>query len=369
MKRYSILTCLIFSVSMIAICGCQSNTSHRSELIDYNQYIYSHGCVAYTDEAYVFFENGQLTFLEPSLSAPLSTMCIRPDCDHVNAHCSSYVDTSSIFASGNNLYYVAKDKNQEYGIYEMNLKGEDRKRIKELTLINDASIGFTYRLYDSLVALETTKWTAEASTYSIYLIDLTNKHADPKLILGGNNNSKTIYAGTELRDGWVFAKAYDTETQERSLVGYNIESGQVYTLISDWNNSNVFSLRDNVLYWFSQEKGFFSLSLDDFQSVQYRSSFSYEDGPAIYDDQFLYLTNALPSLADIATEKRGLYIYDYEGTLKQFLPLENSSISPVFLLSTPDYVFFFDANGSMAPQWYIEKAKIRSGEVELLSVE
>lgn len=116
---------------MVGLCmglcmsGCQQGKQPQETGIDYNQYIYAHGQVAYTQDAYVFFQNGVLQFLEPTLSAPLSKLCTRPDCAHQDASCSAWVDATSVFAAGNHLYYVGQDVAREYGVYQLDTTGKE----------------------------------------------------------------------------------------------------------------------------------------------------------------------------------------------------------------------------------------------------
>ena len=58
--------------ALLLLAGCGGGAGEAGGAIDYNQYIYSHGWVGYTEDAYIFFNCPQLKFLEPTLSAPLS---------------------------------------------------------------------------------------------------------------------------------------------------------------------------------------------------------------------------------------------------------------------------------------------------------
>ena len=94
----------------------------------------------------------------------------------------------------------------------------------------------------------------------------------------------------------------------------------------------------------------------------------------MYDNEYLYFTNAIPMIdrtGRIPADKRGLYIYTYEGEQKQFIPVppEENGKAMIYLLSTPSYVFFTDGSDPVAPVWYLEKADIASGGAKLVGLE
>ncbi len=380
-KRIPLVLALLLTLGLLQ--GCQTSDSGADAEIDYNQYIFSHGCTAYTEDAYIFFENLQLKFLDSTLSAPLSLLCTRPNCNHRNSSCTAYLNNQSVFASDNKLYYIAQGDDGGYGVYELGLDGTDRKLIRSISLLDGSNYGFTYRIYGDYLALEMTYSTVDGSSSAIYLTDLRDSKAEFLPVFGGRDNTAIIYSGTELRDGWLFACARASDSESWALMGYNIETGETYTLVDQWTSINTFALKGDTLYWYAIRDGFYSMSLTDMLQTKYRDyDPSYEFGDGYYDDQYLYFTNSIPGLNDpdlviqgvgspdayIPEEKIGLYIYDYEGNLQQFIPTEGQ-IYPAFLLSTPRYVFFYPRGGSLLPQWYIDKEAIPSGSAALLSVE
>lgn len=371
-----VFTLFVLLLSMIALKGCQPGENpgdSQTEAIDYNQYIYCHGATAYTEEAYVFLENNQLYFLEKTLSAPITKMCIRPNCSHTDNSCSAYLDSHSVFASDNKLYYISENEEGHYGLYEMALDGRERKFVKALPVLDASGLGFSYRIYGDYLALEVSHWSVESSSYVIYLTDFGDPGAEIIPVFGGRENTTVAYSAPELRDGWMFVWAYEIATKEKELMGYDLKTGEIYSLVKDWEGINSMSLKNNILYWFAPGAGFYSMSLTDRKETRYRTCEpDYEYGAGTYDDQYIYFTNAIPQLIErgmAAEDKIGLYIYDYEGNLKQYISTKEASMYPVFLLSTPEYVFFYDASDGVFPRWYLKKDDIPSQKAALIELE
>lgn len=368
--RRVISSLLVFICMVLCLSGCQQNKQPPQDTgIDYNQYIYAHGRVAYTQDTYLFFENGMLQFLEPTLSAPLSKLCTRPDCSHRDASCSAWLNATQVFAAGDHLYYVGQDEAGMYGLYEMSTTGEARRCVREIPVISGVNCGFSSRVYGSYLALEVSKWNTSAPSYMVYLTDYTDPEGEFSLVLGGEENTETEYAGIELRDGWLFAQATDVTTKERTLAGYDIQAGEAHTLVEDWSASNAYALKDGTLYWTAPGDGFYSLSLDTMEQTKLGEwNGEVGVGLAIYDDQYLYLSNALSQTASTDGDDRGVYIYDYHGNQVDVIPVESSSQSPVFLLSTPQYVFFYDVSQGLLPKWYLDKGNLGQGNTQLKPV-
>lgn len=72
--------------------------------------------------------------------------------------------------------------------------------------------------------------------------------------------------------------------------------------------------------------------------------------------------------ASTGGDDRGVYIYDYHGNQVDVIPVESSSQSPVFLLSTPQYVFFYDVSQGLLPKWYLDKGNLGQGNAQLKPV-
>ena len=117
-----------------------------------------------------------------------------------------------------------------------------------------------------------------------------------------------------------------------------------------------------------------SMDIEEKSIVKYRDLDPVlEYGATAYDDQYLYLTNAIRYMdyqGTVPAEGRGIMVYDFHGNLQQFIPMTQEVGNAMFLLSTPDYVFFYDdSTHSCHPAWYIEKSAIASNSAKMLPVE
>lgn len=121
-------------------------------------------------------------------------------------------------------------------------------------------------------------------------------------------------------------------------------------------------------------EGIYSMDIEEKSIVKYRDLDPVlEYGATAYDDQYLYLTNAIRYMdyqGTVPAEGRGIMVYDFHGNLQQFIPMTQEVGNAMFLLSTPDYVFFYDdSTHSCHPAWYIEKSAIASNSAKMLPVE
>lgn len=371
MIKQKIAVLLLFVALAFGLSGCINEKSSSNVTKNYNQYIYQHGTFACTEEAYLFFEGGSLFFLDSELSAPLSRLCVRPNCQHTDQNCSSVINAHSIFASGNHIYYLDQDDQGLYGVYEIDMSTQKRKCIKEIPELTEG-MGYSQRIYDSYLVLEIMKWEEDSQKSMIWLTDITDPSSEMEVIFGGEDNTEIVYTSPEIKEDWIFVGAYREGEEDGTLMGYHLKSGKTYQLVKNWVSSNRIALRDDRLYYYGIEDGFHSISLDTMELTTYRLSEPYEYGPSGYDDRYLYLTNTLPPLDQmelIESEQRGIYIYDYEGKLMQYIPTTDLGIYPVYCMSSPEHVLFYDFAQGNFPKWYIEKEKIETGTAELIALE
>ena len=101
---------LLLLLTLLSSCG-QSAVQDETAT-DYNQYIPSHGVTAYTKDLYIFFDSGRLFYVGRSQPSQLFPLCFQADCDHKNSSCTAWLNTPSrsIYAAGDNLYYIDADK-------------------------------------------------------------------------------------------------------------------------------------------------------------------------------------------------------------------------------------------------------------------
>ena len=153
--KYGIAALLFLLLTLLSSCG--QPTGQNVAAVDYNQYISAHGAAAYTENLYIFFENGYLTCIDYSNPSQSSPLCFQADCNHRSSTCTSWLNTPSraIYASGDNLYYIDSDKSKTPGLYRMDLSGGRRERVKDLEILENeywpgiSTFGYSFRVYGS----------------------------------------------------------------------------------------------------------------------------------------------------------------------------------------------------------------------------
>ena len=130
---------LLLLLTLLSSCG--QPTVPNETATDYNQYIPSHGVTAYTKDLYIFFDSGRLFYVGRSQPSQLSPLCFQADCDHKNSSCTAWLNTPSrsIYAAGDNLYYIDADKDAKPALYRMDLSGGGRELVKSLNILNEES--------------------------------------------------------------------------------------------------------------------------------------------------------------------------------------------------------------------------------------
>ena len=151
---------LLLLLTLLSSCG--QPTVPDETATDYNQYIPSHGVTAYTKDLYIFFDSGRLFYVGRSQPSQLFPLCFQADCDHKNSSCTAWLNTPSrsIYAAGDNLYYIDADKDANPALYRMDLSGGGRELVKSLNILNEeswpgiSSLGYSFRVYGSYLAIE-----------------------------------------------------------------------------------------------------------------------------------------------------------------------------------------------------------------------
>ena len=151
---------LLLLLTLLSSCG--QPTVPDETATDYNQYIPSHGVTAYTKDLYIFFDSGRLFYVGRSQPSQLFPLCFQADCDHKNSSCTAWLNTPSrsIYAAGDNLYYIDAGKDAKPALYRMDLSGGGRELVKSLNILNEeswpgiSSLGYSFRVYGSYLAIE-----------------------------------------------------------------------------------------------------------------------------------------------------------------------------------------------------------------------
>lgn len=372
MKRKISLWILIVA---LLLAGCGNETGREEAGVNYNQYLTSHFSMGYSQDAYYFDDNGRVYFLEPSMTAPLSILCTKADCSHSDETCSAYIGSNNLFVAHNKLYYRKENEDGSECIYEANGKGENRRLVYEIPFRLENGMGIITRGYGDYLIMDISRMSTEGQTNQIYLANYLDSNSEAKLVFGEAEDINLSYVVIGITDEWLLVSEIDYEKNTRTLLGYEIGTGKIHRLVEGWKSDNYVSVRENQLYWFVIGEGFYSVELDTAQVHKYNSCDSILGfGPGVYDENYFYFSNAIPVELGgdrVPIEKRGIYVYDYEGNEIQFIPVTESSCNPVGLLTTKDYVFMGELTNSneLIPKWYLKKSDVLEGNGELLPVD
>lgn len=377
-RTYGAAAVLFLVLMLLSSCGQSAVQDEMAT--DYNQYIPLHGVTAYTEKMYVFFDTGKLFYVDRSEPSQLFPLCFQADCDHKNSSCTAWLNTpsKSIYAAGDNLYYIDADKDANPGLYRMELSGGGRELVKSLKILSEenwpgiSALGYSFRVYDSYLAIELNLLREDSWQHKIYLTGTDSKD-EGVFLFGEEDDSDKSYTAIEFQEDWLFVTEKSAVDGTSILWGYSFSKKETIPLVEDWDVNNRFTVQDGRFYWAVIGDGIYSMDMEKKSVEKYRSFDPVSEyGAMAYDDQYLYLTNAIRYMdyqGTVPAEERGVKVYDLQGNLQQFIPLSQGSGNALLLLFTPDYVFFCDdSNGSYYPTWYLEKAAVSSGTAQILPV-
>lgn len=357
----------------VLLAGCGGKAPEETAQVDYNEYIYSRGLIAYTDEAWLFLRGSigerYLTFLEPTLTAEQTVMCPRADCGHRDESCSAWMGSASVYAWQNRLYYLDYDGQGRIGLYRMELDGTGRTRLRDLPMTDDNSAwGCSKWIGGGYLVLDVYRQQEENQYDTLYLIPLEDPAAEPTVVFTEEGTDGSAGLGEYwLRGDWLFYSFRAVGEEQVGLRGYRISTGEDRLLLEQWLPRNELALRDNTLCWVEGTERLCQLDLDTGELRRSGEtlapvSSSYD---AVFDDRFFYLCN----WGDETTpeEEIGLFIYDDEGHLLQALPSKGGRNTLCYCLSTPDKVLFSNLSvDQFAPVCYLDKAAIAAGTAEFV---
>ena len=360
-KCISLFMAFLLSVPLMA---CHDDTKDQDSAgIDYNQYVNGNGFYAYTDTAWLYYDSGlPVQFIDAGLSHPFEIMCAKPDCHHNTVDCSAYVNTPGIYAWNNHLYYLAVGNNGNIGLYEMEIGGENRRQLYAIDEMSELqSYAFNYRIQAGYLLLDLVRYDVSTSADTLYLYPLQDGKNTPVTIFEETEDQELV--GFYLRDDWVFYSVMADDSADRqTLYGYRISTKETKHLHDNWHSKNVISLKENTLYFSKEAEKLCRLDLNSGEITEFEPQLEqageYLNYAVAYDDQYFYLMTAE---AVNSYGKPGLFIYSYEGELKQFIPYVDGQLF-AYCMTGPD-VSLFNApqTGDYAPVCYLDKADIEKG--------
>lgn len=379
------ITCILLALCCILsalLTGCGSTQSPAvvstkeavDSGIDYNQYINSVGCYAYSDSAYFTLENGVLYFLEPTLSAPLSVLCSKANCQHTDPNvCSAYLPQGcySVYAWNDAIYCVGWDFTDGLCLYRMDLDGQNRERTAILN-VESYSGAVSYIPYISCgnLALYFVDTTPEGDVNKLYLFSMEHPEADPVSVFSNEAMVKEADVSQSeiptsypiyLAEDWVFylVEQGASDARQHSLWGYQISTGTNQELLNDgFFAIDDLALDGDTLLWYDLDGYLYSIDLTNSEVTKISDVLAGENIYGSLDDQWLYIN-------DLANQT--LTIYDHTGQEMQTITNE-TALS--FAFSTSGKVFFRDyTSGSQLPVGYLDKQAIASGSAALITLE
>lgn len=238
--KYGIAALLFLLLTLLSSCG--QPIGQNVAAVDYNQYISAHGAVAYTENLYIFFENGYLTYIDCSNPSKSSPLCFQADCNHRSSTCTSWLNTPSraIYASGDNLYYIDSDKSKTPGLYRMDLSGGRRERVKDLEILENeywpgiSTFGYSFRVYGSYLAVELNLLKNDSRQSMIYLTRIDDR-SEGAFVFEGNENGDVLYTAIEFREDWMFVAEKNTAAGTNTLLGYDLSKQSAVPLVEGWD--------------------------------------------------------------------------------------------------------------------------------------
>lgn len=390
MKRGKTIWLLSFALGLVGLTGCVGTTPEQtsSNDIDYNQYIAAQGFAAYTQDAYFFHSDRQVTVLSPSLLAPAVPICSRADCRHGAGDCPAYLVASGICPYGEKLYYTYyiwdDTATSQVGLYRMDYDGGNRELVQVLDMDVGASSMYETNMGCGYLVVSLYQWQTCGQVQTVYLFSLdrpqdqpvvlfTNREeveaaqqevsSDPSFSLGGIPGIPSVVS-TYLVDDWVF---YDITLDEGcTLYGYHIPTGETIAVTEEWRPAAPLSLNDGVLYWRRPGEPICAQNLETGERTEYRGDLPQEDQYyASCDDRYFYLVpkeevSGLPALS----------VYDYQGNLVQSFDPGATEQHIQYSLSSPQYVFFANyKDAGVEPVYYLEKDALAKGQAQLTKLE
>ena len=363
-KCISLFMAFLLSVPLMA---CHDDTKDQDSAgIDYNQYVNGNGFYAYTDTAWLYYDSGlPVQFIDAGLSHPFEIMCAKPDCHHNTVDCSAYVNTPGIYAWNNHLYYLSDEDNANIGLYEMEIGGENRRQLYAIDEMSELqSYAFPYRIQAGYLLLDLVRYDVSTSADTLYLYPLQDGKNTPVTVFEETDDQKLV--DFYLRDDWVFYSVMADDSADRqTLYGYRISTKETKLLHDNWQSKNAISLKENTLYFSKEAEKLCRLDLNSGEITEFEPQLEqageYLNYAVAYDDQYFYLMTAE---AVNSYGKPGLFIYSYEGELKQFIPYVDGQLL-AYCMTGPD-VSLFNApqTGDYAPVCYLDKADIEKGNAE-----
>ena len=248
---------------------------------------------------------------------------------------------------------------------DVTIGGENRRQLYAIDEMSELqSYAFNYRIQAGYLLLDLVRYDVSTSADTLYLYPLQDGKNTPVTIFEETEDQELV--GFYLRDDWVFYSVMADDSADRqTLYGYRISTKETKLLHDNWQSKNAISLKENTLYFSKEAEKLCKLDLHSGEITEFEPQLEqageYLNYAVAYDDQYFYLMTAE---AVNSYGKPGLFIYSYEGELKQFIPYVDGQLL-AYCMTGPD-VSLFNApqTGDYAPVCYLDKADIEKGNAE-----
>ncbi|MBR6429428.1 MAG: hypothetical protein IKS43_07220 [Clostridia bacterium] len=339
-------------------------------------YSCGHGVAAYIEGLYVYScgtSDRKLMYLDLASVNEPDPLCFKPECTHSDETCSASIKSPSVYSCNGRLYFLALDDGYEIGLFEMAPDGTGRREFCRIPMLEGKDRkNYTAFIQSGYAAFEITDIVDGAATYSYWLMDI-NKPKEAPLLLSDDGDS--TYLLQSIRLGTLYAVRCSKDAGGESLVGFSVTTGEMRTVVEKWSRENAMHVQDGRLYWYAPEEGFFSKDINTGETVKYRSADrATEYGMALYDDRYVYFSNAFPALDALGwvpKGERGIRVFDHEGRLKLFIPSDTEQ-TPYGIfprMAAPEAIVFQEVSQQDGkPKWYLKKSDIETGSAELIPI-
>ncbi len=369
---------LVFAfILSLLLSGCVKETlpptgpADMHAVQDYNDFMFNKGDFTWTRYGIYTVVKNRIRYLNENDEWKL--LCFKEDCMHQDETCDSYIETSSLYAYDEHLYYVSYTDN-EFILNRADLSGKNREQVKKLEIHETQEISrHSYQIAGNYLVLEYTYANQDISQSEVTIdrksvIYLTTLEKDTPV---EKISSDYTYI-CSLSKYWLFLYETDYVKGCYSIKGYNLETGKEITILDDASTigryiATIYNPDADTFYWFQADRGFMKMNADELIAKVIKQTDSrITIGSALYDDKYIYVTNAIPSTGndEIPLEKRGIYIYDHNGEYKDFISTSNmrTGISYAFNANNKFYLSIGSA-GSLPTLFYFNKEDIGSGSL------
>ncbi len=366
--KISVLFCLIICLLIVACCkNSTDNNSDKPTTSGYEDYIIYGSNIDsyietstgsyYIDESYVYYtDRGNTKYVK---------LCGKPDCKHNSEDCNAYIGPSSIGAYKDHIYWWRFDFTERgLSLYRMDLDGSNHEKVKNI--FSSMSFSYSGKFHRGYLYYTLGESNQDTSNHDkiLYKIPLDNESSATELV--DSKDIGPISWFTPVNDD-VFISVYENPTHP--LYFYSCKTQKTTKAVDDLVCSGITNLENKALI-FREGEGIYELPYSDFKETLEKPVDFPGDFGIFSVDNYIYLVQYAGSKT--SEEDMMLYVYDpsYDFVDKAVIdiPITNKRGCNLFAVNS-DYLLFITANPPLAPEYYIDKSQIGTGNMELIKIE